>query len=79
MKRFGTLYFKCEFPVLYFRLCRLFVRFVAGRESEFVFLLRSLIYISLEFLAHGSASTVMLSGKNKTDLKDMFNSQLYIQ
>ena len=74
-KRFHTLCFKYEFPVLYFRLCRLFVVFVAGRESEFVFLLRSVIYISLEFVAHGSASKVMLSGKNNTDLKDMFNSR----
>ena len=41
--------FKYEFPVLYFRLCRLFVRFLDGKRI--CSLLRSFIHLSLDFFA----------------------------
>ena len=48
-KRFPVFCFKYEFPVLYFRLCRLFVRFLDGKRI--CSLLRSFIHLSLDFFA----------------------------
>ena len=67
-KRFHTLCFKFEFPVLYFKLSA-----YSLMESEFVFnYVRSFTSV-LNFCC--SACKLMLSGKNTTDLKNMFNSR----
>ena len=49
-KRFHTWCIKYEFPVLYFRLCRLFVPLLLDGKTNLLFIIRSVIYISLEFL-----------------------------
>ena len=66
--------FKYEFPVLYFSLCRLFVRLLLDGKANLVFITFGyLTYISLEYFAVMHVS--LCYRKNKIDLKDMFNSR----